>query len=55
MRSATAFLAGVAASVVPGESLVVDHPFWVHPTALGHYLELYLPLFRCSTAGLVWG
>lgn len=46
MASVADFAASVRARVVPGETAALDFPFWMHSTALGHWLEAVLPLFR---------
>ena len=47
VRSAPAFAASVpAARVATGETVVLDYNFFLHPKALGHWLEQLLPLFR---------
>jgi hypothetical protein len=54
VRSASDFAASVpAARVATGETVVLDYNFFLHPKALGHWLEQLLPLFRW-VAGHGW-
>ncbi|KAI7842197.1 hypothetical protein COHA_004110 [Chlorella ohadii] len=46
VADAAEFAASVQARVVPGETVLLDWVFFMHPTALGHWLEALMPLFR---------
>ena len=46
VADAAEFAATVRARVVPGETVLLDWVFFMHPTALGHWLETLMPLFR---------
>ena len=47
VRSAADFAASLpAARVATGETVALDYTFFLHPKALGHWLEQLLPLFR---------
>ena len=51
VRNATAWVDSVAAKVVPGQTAAVDYVFFLHPTAIGHWLELMFPLFSALLHG----
>lgn len=46
VADAAEFASAVQAGVVPGETVLLDWVFFMHPTALGHWLEALMPLFR---------
>lgn len=46
VADAAEFAATVRARVVPGETVLLEWVFFMHPTALGHWLETLMPLFR---------
>lgn len=43
LASAAAWPATIAAGVVPGVTLFIDFVYFIHPTAIGHWLEHLLP------------
>jgi protein O-GlcNAc transferase len=45
VADARAWLRHTSWRVVPGDTLLVDYIFFVHPTAIGHWWELLGPLF----------
>lgn len=50
VASAAEWARSVRVRVAPGETVLLDWLFFLHPTALGHWLESLLPLFRWAGA-----
>jgi hypothetical protein len=44
--NATDFLDSVKWRVVPGDTILFDFIFFIHPTAIGHWWEMLGPLYR---------
>ncbi|GMH43593.1 hypothetical protein BSKO_11515 [Bryopsis sp. KO-2023] len=45
MKSPSRFIDAVKWRGVPGNTLFLDYTFYLHPGAIGHWLEILLPLF----------
>lgn len=45
VKNATEWLANTEHRVVPGDTLIFDFIFYLHPTAIGHWCEMMFPLF----------
>ena len=45
VASAAAFARSVRWRAVPGDTLVLDYAYFVHPTAIGHWWEMMAPLY----------
>ena len=46
VADAAEFAGALPARVAPGETVLIDWTFFMHPTALGHWLEALMPLLR---------
>lgn len=45
VRNTSQWAAAVDAHIVPGDTAALDYTFFLHPGAIGHWLELAFPLF----------
>lgn len=46
VSDAQKFVDGIEWRVVPGDTLLFDFVFFMHPTAIGHWWEMLGPLYR---------
>lgn len=50
VRNASDFVTSINARVLPGDSILMDFPYFLHPTAIGHWPEVLFPLFSALRA-----
>ncbi len=51
VKNAAAWASTVETRVVPGQTAAMDYVFFLHPTAIGHWLEYMFPLFSALLHG----
>ncbi len=47
------FVDAVKWRLVPGDTILFDFIFFIHPTAIGHWWEMLGPLYRCAGGGVL--
>lgn len=50
VANASEFAAALDARVLSGDSVLMDFPYFLHPTAIGHWPEILFPLFSALRA-----